>query len=127
VLNAEAHDQRNKFISGMDAMVSRYAMSLGNIPLPNGSDNPSVRRNRSGRLRAKLERQHARPVSLIGDGLSDPSDAAVAAALDQSSMELVVSGSPGEEIIFSESRLHPCGSVFKLIRDEPSLPLRERR
>lgn len=124
MLNAEAHDQRNEFISGIDAMFSREAMSLGNFSVPNGSDNPSVRRNRPSRLRAKLKRQHASPVRLIGDGLSDPSNAAVATALDQSSMELVVSGGPGEEVIFPESRLHARGSVFKLIRDEPSLPFR---
>jgi hypothetical protein len=55
VLDAEAHDQGNEFISGVDAMFPRIAMSLGNSTLVNGSDDPSVRRDRAGRLGAKLE------------------------------------------------------------------------
>ena len=87
-----------RFISGADAMFPRIAMGLRHSSLLNGCNDPSVRRDRSGWLGAKLEGEHASPMSLIGDGLSNSSDAPVAAALDQSSMEQVVSGSQSLKI-----------------------------
>src|ERR687898_934688 len=101
-------------------MVPRVAVGLGGFSLPNGPDDPSVRRDRSARLSPKFEGQHPSPMSLIGDGLRNPSDATVTAALDQSSMEEIVGSSPGEEITFSERRLHLRGGLLELVGDGPS-------
>ena len=47
VLDAEAHDQRNEFVSGSYAVFSGIAMGFSNSSFLDSSNDPSVRRNRS--------------------------------------------------------------------------------
>ena len=106
MLDADAHDQWNEFIAGADAVLAGMLVGRGGVPRPDRSDDVSVGGDRAGRPGSKLEREHPRPVSLIGHRLGDPADPAIAAALHQGAVEQVVRGSPREEVIVPESLFH---------------------
>src|SRR5829696_3436254 len=83
MLDADAHDQWNELIAGADAMLAGLLVGLGGFPLPDRSDDVSVGGDRTGRPGSKPEREHPRPVGLVGHRLGDPTDPAVATALHQ--------------------------------------------
>ena len=87
-------------------MLAGVLVGLSGFPRPDRSDDVSVGGDRAGRPRSKPEREHPRPVSLIGHRLGDPADPAVATALHQDTVEQVVRGSPREEVIVPERLLH---------------------
>ena len=91
---ADMLDQRDNLVAGGDTMAAGMAMRLPGIARTYRCDDRAMRLRRVCRSGPQLQRQHAGTMRLVGHGLGNAAQTAIAAALDEQAMETLVSLCP---------------------------------